>query len=41
MMKIKTSTIQALEQLLTIEIDTKEIWGDVRDREIGRDVVLP
>ncbi len=24
-----------------IEIDTEEVWGDVRDREIGRDVVLP
>lgn len=24
-----------------IEIDTEEIWDDVRDREIGRDVVLP
>ena len=24
-----------------IEIDTEEIWGDVRDKEIGRDVVLP
>jgi len=23
------------------EIDTEEVWGDVRDREIGRDVVLP
>ena len=23
-----------------IEIDTEEIWGDVRDKELGRDVIL-
>ena len=27
-------------QQAEIEIDTEEIWGNVRDREIGRDVVL-
>lgn len=23
-----------------IEIDTEEIWGDVRDRDLGREIIL-
>ena len=38
---------QGLEQLKVkmrqeeIEINPSEIWGDVRDKEVGRDIVLP
>ena len=43
----KTNFWQEVTKLRTemqqegIEIDTEEIWGDVRDRGIGRDVILP
>ncbi|MDJ0743456.1 MAG: hypothetical protein QNJ32_08845 [Xenococcaceae cyanobacterium MO_167.B27] len=42
----KTSFWEEVAKLRTeiqqegIEIDTEEIWGDVRDKELGRDVIL-
>lgn len=43
----KTNFWQGVERLREemqqeeIEINAEEIWGDVRDTEIGRDIVLP